>query len=175
MRTDACFAQETAGLSEELALDRFDLKLLRALQEDGHLTNQELADRVALSPSQCSRRRARLEQAGVIRGYRVDIAPARLGLAILVYVQVTLATHSRDNAKRFADLVRGLDCVLEAHSMTGDADYIMKLVVPDLPALARVINERLLPHESVAHVRSAIVLETLKSDGPLPLPARQAS
>ena len=160
-----------ACMSTSLALDGFDLRLLLALQEDGRLTNGELAERVALSPSQCSRRRLRLEEAGIIQGYRVVIPPARVGLDVLVFVQVTLATHSADNAKRFAELVGGLPCVLEAHSMTGDADYLLKLVVGSLPELARVINDRLMPHESVAHVRSAIVLETLKSDGALPLGA----
>ena len=158
-------------MSNVPALDAFDLRILAALQADGRLSNQELAERVALSPSQCSRRRIRLERSGVIRGYRAELAAEHVGLPILVFVQVTLATHSRDNAGRFAELARELDCVLEAHALTGDSDYLLKIVVPDLKALAAVVNDALLPHESVAHVRSAIVLDTLKADARLPLDA----
>jgi len=157
-------------MGNALALDGFDLKILAALQQDGRLGNQDLAERVALSASQCSRRRIRLEEAGIIRGYRAELAAERLGLTVLVFVQVTLATHSRDNARRFAELVRGLDCVLEAHALTGDSDYLLKIVVPDLKALSAVVNEALLPHESVAHVRSSIVLDTLKAEARLPMP-----
>src|SRR3954449_5049775 len=99
-------------MTEPLTLDGFDLKILAALQEDGRLGNQELADRVHLSASQCSRRRLRLEERGVVRGYRAALAPGMLGLSVVVFTKVALSTHNRDNARRFADLVRGLDCVL---------------------------------------------------------------
>lgn len=157
-------------MREAIDLDAADLRLLAALQENGRLTNQELAARVRLSASQCSRRRARLEAAGLLRGYRAVLDPAALGLEIVVFVNVTLATHSRDNARRFRDLVVGLDAVLEAHALTGDPDYLLKLVVPRLADLSRIVSDVLLPHESVAQVRSQIVLETLKADAPLPLP-----
>ncbi len=157
------------AMTESLTLDGFDLKILAALQEDGRLGNQELAERVHLSASQCSRRRLRLEERGVVRGYRAELAPGRLGLTVTVFTKVALATHNRDNARRFAELVRGLDCVLEAHVMTGDSDYLLKLIVPDLKALSAVVNDVLLPHESVAHVHSSVVLDTLKAAAPLPL------
>ena len=95
--------------------------------------------------------------------------PALLGLTVTVFTRVTLAAHSPDNARRFADLVRGLDCVLEAHALTGDSDYLLKMIVPDLKALSAVVNDSLLPHESVASVRTAVVLDTLKEGAPLPL------
>src|SRR5882672_12341262 len=93
--------------------------ILTALQEDGRLGNEELAKRVNLSASQCSRRRIRLEEQGVLRRYRAEIDAALVGLNITVFTRITLATHTRDNARRFAELVRNLDCVLEAHSLTG--------------------------------------------------------
>jgi DNA-binding Lrp family transcriptional regulator len=158
-----------AGVARAIDLDGFDLKILAALQEEGRLGNQDLAERVALSASQCSRRRIRLEAGGVLKGYRAEIDPALVGLDVLVFIRVTLATHSRDNARRFADLVRRLDCVLEAHALTGDSDYLLKMIVPDLKALAAVVNDELLPHESVAAVRSSVVLDTLKTGAPLPL------
>lgn len=156
-------------MTNAVALDAFDLRILAALQEDGRLGNQDLASRVHLSASQCSRRRIRLEEKGVLRGYRAEIDPALVGLDITVFTRVALATHTGDNARRFAELVRDLDCVLEAHSLTGDSDYLLKMVVRDLKALSAVVNDWLLPHESVASVRSSVVLDTLKSSAPLPL------
>ena len=150
-------------------MDDFDLKLLRALQEDGRLTNNDLADRVGLSASQCSRRRAGLETAGLIRGYRADLAAERIGFRLLVFVQVALATHSGDNAEKFRKLVTRLDEVQEAYATSGDTDYFLKIVVPDLKDLSVLLNEILLPHESVARVRSSIVLDRLKETAWLPL------
>ncbi|UFN47753.1 Lrp/AsnC family transcriptional regulator [Roseomonas sp. OT10] len=158
-------------MHEVSGLDRFDLRLLAALQEEGRLTNQQLAERIGLSASQCSRRRAALEAAGVIRGYRAELEAGAVGLHVRVFIQVTLSAHSHDNARRFRDLVARLDEVQEAYAMTGDTDYLMKAVVPDLKALSVLVNERLLPHESVARVRSSIVLDRLKDTRRLPLPA----
>ncbi|WP_417816026.1 Lrp/AsnC family transcriptional regulator [Thalassospira alkalitolerans] len=143
-------------------LDKLDLKLLAELQRDGRLTNNELSERIALSPSQCSRRRARLEADGFIRGYRADIDRQKMGLGLMVVISVTLATHNRDNAKRFSDLLANLPEVLEAYSLTGEMDYHLKVVTKDLAALSHFVNEVLLPHDSVQHVKTSIVLNVLK-------------
>ena len=150
-------------------MDLFDIKLLDALQQDGRLTNYDLAEQVGLSASQCSRRRAALEEAGIIASYHARLSTAGVGLGVIVFVQVTLATHSPENSKRFLRLIESLDAVQEAYALTGDADYLVRLAVPDLQALSRVLNEVFLPHESVAHVRSSIVLERLKQSARLPL------
>jgi Lrp/AsnC family transcriptional regulator, leucine-responsive regulatory protein len=150
-------------------IDRFDRKILALLQEDGRLTNGDLSDRVNLSPSQCSRRRQRLEEEGLIRGYRAVLDRERLGFSLTNMVTVTLATHNRDNAQRFAELVSRLPEVQEAHALTGEMDYILKVVTPDLKSLANFVNQVLLPHEAVQHVKTAIVLETLKESASLPL------
>ena len=154
---------------ESVSIDDADLKLLSALQDNGALTNQQLAEAVLLSPSQCSRRRQRLEQAGVIRRYRADLDPALLGFGITVFIFVALATHSRNNARRFRDLVATLAMVQETHALTGDSDYLLKVVVTDLRALSALVNDVLLPHEAVERVRSSIVLETLKDEAKLPI------
>lgn len=150
-------------------MDRYDRKILEELQKDARLTNNDLSERVNLSPSQCSRRRTRLEQEGFIRGYFADLDRNLLGLGIVNIITVTLDTHNRDNARRFARLVEGLPEVLEAHSLTGEMDYLLKVVTPDLRALSGFVNDVLLPHESVRHVKSAIVLDTLKETHALPL------
>lgn len=159
-------------MHESPALDALDLRLLRALQEDARLTNQQIGERIGLSASQCSRRRAALEAAGLIRGYHAELDAERLGLHLLVFIQVTLASHSGDNARRFRDLVSRLEEVQEAYAMTGDADYLIKAVVRDLKGLSVLVNDVLLPHESVARVRSSIVLDRLKASGSLPLGRR---
>ncbi len=150
-------------------IDQFDRKLLRLLQEDARLTNNELSERVNLSASQCSRRRMRLEQAGIIKAYRADLDREKLHVGIVNIITVTLATHNRDNARRFARLVGDLPEVLEAYALTGEMDYIIKVVTADLKGLSSFVNEVLLPHESVQHVKTAIVLDTLKERAALPL------
>ena len=152
-----------------ISLDPFDLKILRALQDDGRLTNQELADIAGLSASQCSRRRMRLEEEKVISGYRAELASEMLGFGVIAFIQITLATHSPDNAKKFRALVNRIDDIQEAYSLTGDSDYVLKAVLCDLKSLSDIVNNVLMPHPSVAHVRSSIVLDRLKESGKLPL------
>ena len=154
---------------ESAHLDEFDRKILALLQVDARLTNNPLSARVPHTPSQCSRRRQRLEEEGLIRGYRALLDREKLGFVLVSMVSVTLATHNRDNARRFADLVSRLPEVQEAHALTGEMDYILKVVTPDLKMLSEFVNGVLLPHDSVQHVKTAIVLDTLKEAGPLPL------
>lgn len=93
----------------------------------------------------------------------------RLGFSLVNVISVTLSTHNRDNARRFAELLGRLPQVQEAHALTGEMDYILKVVTPDLKSLSQFVNDVLLPHESVQHVKTAIVLETLKETGALPI------
>ena len=152
-----------------MSVDAVDLKIRSALQNDGRLTNQELAERVKLSTSQCSRRRMRLEQDAIITGYRAELAADALGFGVVAFIQITLATHSPGNAEKFRALVGRIDEVQEAYSLTGDADYVIKVVLRDLKGLSDLVNNVLMPHPSVAHVRSSIVLDRLKESARLPL------
>lgn len=152
-----------------VSVDVFDLRILGALQDDGRLTNQELAEIAGLSASQCSRRRMRLEAEKVIAGYRAELNSEALGFSVIAFIQITLATHSPDNAKKFRALVNRIDDIQEAYSLTGDADYVLKAVLRDLKSLSDIVNNVLMPHPSVAHVRSSIVLERLKDSARLPL------
>ena len=150
-------------------MDAFDRKILDHLQRDGRLTNGEVATRVGLSASQCSRRRAALEAAGIITGYTALVAPAAVGCDVQAFVQVTLARHSPDNAARFLHLVLGLEEIQAAYALTGEADYLLKIAVPSLSQLSSLLSEVLLSHPSVAHLRSSIVLNRLKESLRLPL------
>jgi len=170
-RPNAQIVSHMADRPETVALDSFDLKLLAALEADGRLTNAELAEQIGLSASQCSRRRIRLEESGIILGYCARLNAERLGIGLVALIQVSLSQHSKDNAKKFADFVNRVAEIQEAYAVTGDSDYLLKVVVPDLKDLAAIINERILPHASVAHVKSSIVLVTLKDTHHLPLSA----
>ena len=150
-------------------MDEADIRILGALQNDGRLANSDLAEKVGLSPSQCSRRRAALEDSGVITSYHAMLSAEALGLDVLVFVHVTLANHSPDNARRFLQLVQSIDEVQEAYSLTGESDYLVKMSVPTLKDLSRLFADVFLPHPSVAHVRSSIVLDRLKQANRLPL------
>jgi DNA-binding Lrp family transcriptional regulator len=159
-------------MHNSVTLDPADFRLLSHLQDRGAATNAELAEAVGLSASQISRRRQALEQAGIIKGYRAVLEPEAVGLSTMVFIHVALATHSRDNARRFRDLVRLTPAILEAHALTGEADYLLKVVVGGLKELSALVNDVLLPHESVDRVRSEVVLDTLKETSALPLPQR---
>ena len=154
-----------------VGLDGFDCRLLAALQADGRLSNIALAERVGLSPSQCARRRARLEMGGLIVGYHATVDTARLGLPVVAFVQVTLDRHSPDTARAFRDLVARTPSILQAYAVTGDADYLLRVAVSDLTALSTLVNELLFRHPSVTRVRSLLSLEELKDGGALPIGA----
>lgn len=150
-------------------IDSHDLALLKALQGDSSLTNAALGEIVHLSASQCSRRRAALEAAGVIAGYGARLDPARLGLGLRAIIRVNLRGHSAREDAGFVAFVRQQAAVVMAHSVSGDADYVLEVLVRDLADFADFIHLHLLPHPQVAQVRSEIVLRTIKATAGLPL------
>ena len=154
---------------QDMTLDSCDIRILSALQRNGRLGNAELSEAAGLSASQCSRRRAILEEAGVIARYAALLSPSAIGLGLVAFVEVTLHAHSEDRARRFSQLIQRLDEVQEAHSLTGETDYLLKLRVSDLSALSHILNHVLLAHESVSRIRSSIVLDRLKETPELPL------
>ena len=140
-------------------LDAFDRRILSSLQADASLTNAVLSERVNLSPSQCSRRRIALEDAGYIRGYRAELDAAKLGYAVEAFSRVTLLDHVEGTADSISSFFDGLDEVLAAYTLTGDADYLLHVRVKSLDDLAAFVHRTLLPHPKVAQVRSDIVLQ----------------
>ena len=150
-------------------LDATDTRLLSALQTDAHLTANELGERLNLSPSQAGRRRQRLEAEGYIRGYAARLAPEKLGLAVQAFVQVQMGTHGPEQSKSFARLCATQPGIVSAWTLTGDADYLLRVYCADLSALNDLIHGILLPHPAVARVQSQIVMDQFKPDAPLPL------
>src|SRR5690606_14567376 len=131
-------------------LDRTDLALLAELQREGRLSNAELAERVTLSASACLRRVQRLEQAGVIAGYRAALDPARLGLGLQAFVRVQLERHEPELVAAFAERVNRWDEVVACHALTGDMDYLLFVVVQDLEHFSRFLLDHLLNASRVA-------------------------
>jgi DNA-binding Lrp family transcriptional regulator len=121
-----------------------------------------------LSASQISRRRQRLEVEGFIQSYTARVDAGRIGLSVQGFVQVHLATHGPDNSASFARMVHTRPEITSAWTMTGDADYLLRVYCADLTALNTLIHDVLLPHPAVARVHSQIVMDQLKRDGPLP-------
>lgn len=150
-------------------MDRHDQRLLDALQRNSAMARLDLAEQVGLSDSQVARRRQALEAYGIIRRYRAELDAAKLGFAVSAFVHVKLHNHSKGNSKRFAEMIGRAPGVLEAHAVTGDFDYLLKVNVKDLAALQRFIGDTLLAHAAVDRVRSEIVLETLRDDAMLNL------
>ena len=152
-----------------MTLDDTDSALLRHLQRNGTATAQELGEALNLSASQAGRRRQRLEEAGIIQGYRARIDPARVGLAVQAFVQVQLARHGAEEGRAFLRLLSTRAEITSAWTMTGEADYLLRVYCPDLPGLNRLIHEVLLANPVVARVQSQIVMDQPKADAPLPV------
>ncbi|MDO9597159.1 MAG: Lrp/AsnC family transcriptional regulator [Azoarcus sp.] len=151
-------------------MDRIDLRMLDVLQREGRISNAELAERVALSPSPCLRRLRQLEDDGVIRGYTALLEPRALGLGLRAYVTVTL--DKRDDAliRAFHAAVQGWPEVLACLALTGDMDYLLHVVADDLEHFSRFLMDRLLKQGGVANVKSSFVLQAVKDTTALPLP-----
>jgi Lrp/AsnC family leucine-responsive transcriptional regulator len=151
------------------ALDPIDCRIVAALQADGRLTNLELAERVGLSPSPCLRRVKRLERDGFIVGYRAVLQRNRLGLGLTVFVGVRIGGHANVDAGAFLDAVVAMAEVVACHLVTGETDYLLEVVVPDLEHYQRFLVGKLLALPIVREVRSSIAIDTHKAGGPLPL------
>lgn len=150
-------------------LDRIDRRILEHLQADGRLTNQDLAERVALSPSPCLRRVRALEQGGVIRQYAALVEPERVGLSLLAYVTVKLEKRGKMPVDQFARAVESWPEVIACYSMTGDMDYLMRVQVEDLNHYSRFVMDKLLKQPGVIDIRTNFVLERIKETTVLPL------
>jgi len=150
-------------------LDAIDCHIIAELQSDARLSNVELADKVGLSPSPCLRRVKRLEQEGYILGYRAALQRDRIGLGFSVFVGVKLNTHANDGALAFEQAVVEMPEVVACHLVSGEADYFIEVVVPDLAGYQRFLVGKLLNLPIVREVRSNIAIQTLKTGAPLPL------
>lgn len=153
----------------KIELDAIDLRILSVLQDDSSISNVELARRINLSPSPTLARVKNLESSGVISRYVALANPAALGLQLTVFVKVSLDRQVSAALKRFETEVAQFDEVMEVYLMTGDEDYLLRIVVPDIQALERFILEHLTKIPHVANIRSSFALKQVKYKTALPL------
>src|SRR5262245_4720494 len=157
---------------DPLTLDATDARILEELQRDGRLSNQELARRVGLSPAPCWRRLKRLEEANVIEGYAALLDPEMLGLTVTVYAAVSLDNHHEATVRLFDELVRDRPEVLECYSMSGQFDYLLKVVAHTMSDYERFLSGHLLPCPAVRAVNTSFVLKRKKFTTTFPVRAR---
>jgi Lrp/AsnC family transcriptional regulator, leucine-responsive regulatory protein len=150
-------------------LDAIDRRIVTELQANARLSNIELADKVGLSPSPCLRRVKRLEREGYIDGYRAALGRARIGLGFSVFLGVKINAHANEEAQRFEKAVVEMPEVVACHLVSGEADYFLEVVVPELEDYQRFLVGKLLNLPIVREVRSNIAIQTLKAGAPLPL------
>ena len=166
---------KVAEVAASVAPDETDWRILAALQDDARVTNADLAERVFLSPSPCLRRVRDLEQAGLIRRYVTLLDPLKLGLTVSVFIQVSLEKQMRGALDIFESAVLARDEVMECYLMTGDADYLLRVVVSDMQSLERFIVDYLAKIPGVSNIRSSFALKQVKYKTALPLPATTQS
>ena len=154
-----------------LQMDKLDLDILSELQQDGALSNVELARRVNLSPSPCLARVRAMEKSGVIRQYVALADAAMVGLGINVFINISLRTQSKDALARFEASIAEHDEVMECYLMTGDSDYLIRVVVADIAALERFILDQLTPIADIEKIRSSFALKQVRYKTALPLRA----
>lgn len=149
-------------------MDSKDRQIIRALQSDGRMTNQDLAERVNLSPSPCLRRLRNLEKSGIIRGYSVDVDSKAYGLSVTVFVRVQLEKHTEDVVQNFEAKIAKTDHVLECYVMTGRADYLLKVIVADLNDYEAFVRRSLHPIGGVASIDTSFAYGVVKKTGVFP-------
>jgi len=161
--------------SANQSLDAIDLKILREIQKDARIPNLTLADRVGLSPSPCSRRVKLLEESGMIEGYRAVLNRAAVGLGLTVFAGVRVERHAQDQADAFVNAVLALPEVVACHLVSGDVDFLIEVVVPDMATYEATVLRQLLAISAVRDIRSSFAMRSYLAGGALPLGRPSAS
>ena len=150
-------------------LDKYDKSILSLIQRQGRITNQRLAEQVSLSPAPCLRRIDKLEVAGVIQQYAALVDREKLGLSVLVYIHITLKDHHTDTVESFNRFVEQSNAILECYSVSGEYDYLLRVVQPDVNSLEAFIMEKLLQTNTVSSANTSFVLKEKKYTTALPI------
>ncbi len=149
-------------------LDNIDFKILAALRDDARMTNRELAEKIGLSPSPCLRRVRLLEEAGVIRGYTIRVDQAALGYPVSVFATVRMDTQNGEVLEAFQTKISRCPEVVECYLMTGNSDFLLKIMVSDLPSYERFLKQTLTRIPGVGRIESAFALEQIDHKGSVP-------
>jgi DNA-binding Lrp family transcriptional regulator len=150
-------------------LDSIDRRLLAELQDEGRVTNVDLARRVGLTAPPCLRRVRALEEAGVIRGYHADLDASSLGFTITVFAMVSLKSQAEEDLRAFENHIKALPEVRECHMLNGEIDFILKIVSKDLQSFQEFLTSKLTPAPNVASVKTSLTIRTAKNEPGVPL------
>lgn len=150
--------------------DSIDLKILEILQTNSNITNAQLAQEIGLSPAPTLERVKKLENSGVIKSYHAVINHASVGLGVSTFVQVSLKGHNKENIEKFVSAIADIREIVECHHVTGQADFILRIVCSDIPAYQKLMLEKVSNIEVVDGMQSMVILSTLKESKVIPIP-----
>lgn len=151
-------------------MDAYDLNILRNLQDEGRISNLQLAEKIHLSAPQTLRRVRALEESKVILGYRAQVNPTSIGLTVTAFVNLSLDREQFRNVREVERNIMSFPNILECHTISGDSDYLLKVVAEDLKSLSQFLTDKLMQVPGVANLRSMICLEEIKPVSGLPIP-----
>jgi Lrp/AsnC family leucine-responsive transcriptional regulator len=150
-------------------LDSTDLQIIHILQENGKTTNIQLSGAIGLSPAPTLERVKKLEKSGIIKNYHAELDQDALGLHIQTFMQITLSRHKNNAISNFITQINSIENITECYHITGSSDYLVKIVVKDMPAYERLIMNKLSKIEEIAQMQTQVILSTVKKSNTLPL------
>jgi len=154
----------------KIKLDPIDRKILELLQANSNITNAQLAQEVGLSAAPTLERVKKLETAGVLRSYHAVVDPASVGLGVSTFVMASLKGHNKDNISKFMSAIANIPEIVECHHVTGQADFILKIVCTDIPSYQNLMLEKVTNIEVVDNLQSMVILSTFKDTKRIPIP-----
>jgi len=154
----------------KIKLDATDRKILKILQTDSNITNAQLAQEIGLSPAPTLERVKKLENGKVIRSYHAVVDQGKVGLGVSTFVMVTLKGHNKENIQKFVEAIKGIEEVIECHHLTGQADFILKVVSSDIPSYQTLMLEKVSNFDMVDTMQSMVILSTFKDTKVVPIP-----
>lgn len=154
----------------KIKLDTTDRKILELLQTNSNITNAQLAQEIGLSPAPTLERVKKLETAGVIRNYHAVVDAASVGLGVSTFVMVTLKGHNKENIAKFMQAISQIKEIVECHHVTGQADFMLKIVAADIPSYQQLMLDKVTNIEVVDNMQSMVILSTLKDTKMIPIP-----
>ena len=154
----------------KIKLDPIDRKILELLQTNSNITNAQLASEIGLSPAPTLERVKKLENSGVIKSYHAVVDQSSIGLGVCTIVTVSLKGHNKDNIDKFIKAISKIEDVIECHHVTGQADFILKIVASDIPAYQSLMLEKVSNIEVVDNMQSTVILSTFKDSRVIPIP-----
>lgn len=154
---------------KQAELDKLGQRILVILQQDGRISNQQLAEQVGLSPAACWRRVKTLEETGVIKGYGAYLAPDKMGQELCVLVNLSLQRHTIDSTAEIEKQVSSYPEVLQCFAVTGNADFVLRVIVPDMAGYDRFLNEKIFTLQGIAQVNSNFALREIKNTQSIPI------